>query len=172
MAFINIVPREGTANEAGYADAYLKALGNVDGAVYAPDVVADNFQRVFSHLNSPRLAEVVADVYATEFHFNDTLKTLHRRADLIRYLEETGERLEAFDTEILSAFRDGEDIYLRWRMDMTFKAVAKTIHSRTVGMSHLRVNDDGKIILHQDFWDGAAGIYRHLPIIGRLLPGE
>jgi hypothetical protein len=36
-------------------------------------------------------------------------------------------------------------------------------------MSHLRFNNEGKIILHQDYWDSMQGFYQHIPIIGGVL---
>lgn len=36
-------------------------------------------------------------------------------------------------------------------------------------MTHLRFDAAGRIIVHQDFWDSAEGLYRHFPLIGWLL---
>jgi hypothetical protein len=33
-------------------------------------------------------------------------------------------------------------------------------------MTQLRFDREGRIILHQDFWDPGAGIYQHLPVLG------
>ena len=158
-------------NNKNYPELYLDALKNTEGAVYNPDAIAENFQSVFANLASDDLQSRVEATYAADLYFNDTLKTMRTRSDLVAYLRDTGEKLDQLDVEILSAFRDDSDIYLRWRMDMSFRAVGKRIATRTVGMSHLRVNDDGKVIMHQDFWDGAEGIYRELPLIGAMLPG-
>ena len=49
---------------------------------------------------------------------------------------------------------------------MDFSAKGRDIHSVSIGMTQLRFNDEGKIILHQDYWDGAEGFYQHLPYIG------
>ena len=35
-----------------------------------------------------------------------------------------------------------------------------------MGISHLRFDTEGKIILHKDFWDAAGGLYEDLPVLG------
>ena len=39
----------------------------------------------------------------------------------------------------------------------------------SVGMTHLRFDEDKKIVTYQDYWDGIEGFYRTLPIIGGIL---
>jgi hypothetical protein len=36
-------------------------------------------------------------------------------------------------------------------------------------MTHLRFDESGRVVLHQDFWDSAAGLYRNLPVVGYVL---
>jgi hypothetical protein len=33
----------------------------------------------------------------------------------------------------------------------------------------LRFDRAGRVVLHQDFWDPAAGFYEHLPVLGPVL---
>jgi steroid delta-isomerase len=39
------------------------------------------------------------------------------------------------------------------------------------GVSWLYFNDDFLVIRHHDYWDPAAGIYEHLPLIGPVMRG-
>ena len=41
--------------------------------------------------------------------------------------------------------------------------------ARSVGISHLRFDGDGKIVLHRDYWDAAGGLYEYLPVVGGLI---
>jgi hypothetical protein len=36
-------------------------------------------------------------------------------------------------------------------------------------MTMLRFDGEGRVVLHQDFWDPAAGFYEHLPVLGGVL---
>ena len=37
------------------------------------------------------------------------------------------------------------------------------------GVSHLRFDAGGKVVVHRDYWDPAEELYAHLPLIGSLM---
>lgn len=39
------------------------------------------------------------------------------------------------------------------------------------GATHLRLNAEGKVIWHRDYWDAAEELYAKLPLIGGLIRG-
>ena len=51
-------------------------------------------------------------------------------------------------------------------MEIRFKRFRKGELTRSIGMSHLRVGADGRILLHQDYWDSASGLFEHVPVLG------
>ena len=113
----------------------------------------------------PKAANI-KEVYADSFYFNDTFKTFRTIDELIPYMEETAENVQTTTVEILDVSKSDTDYYLRWKMVMEFTAKGRDIRSVSIGMTQLRFNEAGKIILHQDYWDGAEGFYQHLPYIG------
>ena len=52
---------------------------------------------------------------------------------------------------------------------MSFDVMGNERRSNTVSMTHFRFDEQGKIIVHQDFWDSAGGFYRTLPVVGRII---
>jgi len=40
----------------------------------------------------------------------------------------------------------------------------------TYGMSHFRFDAEGKVILHQDFWDASAGFFEQLTGLETIIP--
>jgi hypothetical protein len=36
-------------------------------------------------------------------------------------------------------------------------------------MTLLRFDKQGRVVLHQDFWDSSAGFYEHLPVLGGVM---
>ncbi|MCB1231702.1 MAG: nuclear transport factor 2 family protein [Verrucomicrobiae bacterium] len=111
-------------------------------------------------------------VYADALFFNDTLKTLHTGAEVEAYLLETAEMLENGSVE----FRDevwSEDgsVYVRWEMVYRGEKLAGGEPIRTIGMSQLRFDEEGRVVLHQDFWDSTRGLFENLPVIGGPLKG-
>ena len=71
--------------------------------------------------------------------------------------------------EVLSVQEKGNDVFVRWTMHTEFTVMGQSCTIQSIGMSHLRFNSEGKIILHQDYWDSMQGFYQHLPIIGSVL---
>jgi len=152
----------------GYADEYQAALkrqqGSDDEAVIERGV--ENFRATLGDFSVPDLRERVESLYAGDVYFNDTFKTLNGREAVVEHLVATGEQVASSNVEVQSVIADGQDVYLRWLMDFRFTAGGKTIDSRSIGMSHLRFNDDGEVILQQDFWDSTEGFFAHVPYIG------
>jgi hypothetical protein len=36
-------------------------------------------------------------------------------------------------------------------------------------MTHLKFNREGRIVLHQDYWDSTAGFFEYVPILGPVI---
>lgn len=151
-----------------YADDYLQALEQWPGTTDSPliDAGVERFANTLGYFTQDDLRAKVEQLYADELYFNDTFKTFNRLDDLAPYLEETGEMVQVSSVTILGHTADGEDVLIRWLMDLEFSAGGKDIKSRSLGMTHLRFNNNGKVILHQDFWDSTDGFFSHLPIVG------
>ena len=54
-------------------------------------------------------------------------------------------------------------------MQAEFTPVRQTKVSDTIGITHLRFNKAGRVVLHQDFWDTGLGFYQHIPVLGRVV---
>ena len=160
------------ASPMPYAMEYRAALERSPGAPQDAASVAARFLDTFSAMHDPALQDKVQALYAPQFYFNDTLATIRNRPALVRYLSATSDRVQVMDVEMLDAHAVGNDIYLRWFMHLEFKAGWRQASTDTVGITHLRLDANGQIIMHQDFWDNAEGIFRQVPIIGRAVAME
>jgi hypothetical protein len=40
---------------------------------------------------------------------------------------------------------------------------------RSMGMSHMRLNTEGKVVFHQDYWDPTDVIYTRIPVANWLI---
>lgn len=152
-----------------YTQHYQKALEHTDLAVPASQQSVDNFIAVFTNLTAQDLPEKIEMAYAEELYFSDTLNIINRRSALIDYLTETGERVDDIKVLILSVSYDNVDVYVRWKMETKFSVWGKDIDAHSVGISQLRFDQQGKVILHQDFWDSSEGLLSHLPFIGGVV---
>lgn len=126
------------------------------------------FAELFSDLTEENLQGGVDEVYAENLYFNDTFHTVYRRSELKRYLIELA---GSADTRIrlLDVSGQGNDLLVRWVMHIHTTVGWKTLDVESFGITHLRFDQSGKIVLHQDYWDGAEGFYAHLPVLGTML---
>lgn len=111
----------------------------------------------------------VRAVYAEGVYFNDTLKEIEGVEALEAYLIESMEATESVTVEVKDVAVSGGNYYVVWEMEIRFKNLNGGRPSRTVGMSHIRFDGDGKVVLHRDYWDAAAGLFEHIPVLGRLI---
>lgn len=152
-----------------FADDYQRALKLHPGSDSAIDSGLDEFAAVYGNLTHPDTGQRIANLYADPLYFNDSLHTFETRQPLRDYMEATARMLDDSSVEIHQTLRDGNDVFVRWTMTFESSAVGRVIRSRSIGMTHLRFDADGRIVLHQDFWDSASGLYRNLPIVGYAL---
>lgn len=154
---------------SNYVAAYEEAKLRLPGSAPAGPEIADRFKALYADLKGPDLASRVDQVYADTLFFGDTLHVFTERQALRDYLLTTTDRVEKIEVEIKHVLLDGNDVWLNWRMKTRAKALGKTMRADTVGMSHLRFDSHGKVVLHQDYWDSTEGVMVHIPIIGGLV---
>ena len=151
------------------AEAYLAFLKARPGAdLNGPDEKAaiDRVKTYLSNLRDPKTLESTAQVYSEDAFFNDTIKTEIGARKIEEYFKATAENTDAIEVEIQDVARSNNDYYLRWVMDVKFKKFDRGKTFRSIGMTHIRFGPDGKVILHQDYWDSASGLFERIPILG------
>lgn len=129
----------------------------------------EGIREFFSDVRVESVRRLARRVYAEDAYFNDTLKTLHGATAIEQYFLHTAENAESVTVEFVDISRSGTDYYFRWRMSMRVKGLGGGEPLHSFGMTHFRFNRAGQVVLHQDFWDAAGGLYEHLPLIGTLL---
>lgn len=128
-----------------------------------------HFIHFFGELSEQGVRERIHDTFASNVHFNDTLKDVHGIDDLEPYLIESAQAVELCTVELQDVASSGGDYYLRWTMDIRFKRFKKGETTRSIGMSRLRFDESGKIVFHQDYWDAASGLFEHVPLLGGVI---
>ena len=135
------------------AAAEREALGRFDS--FFADVTEDSIR---SHMDR---------FYAPDVFFNDTLKSLRGREAVKEYFLRMPQHTEFVRGKTLDHARSGANYYVRWILDVRYKGAKETV--RTMGVTLLRFDESGRVVLHQDFWDSSAGFYEHLPVLGGLM---
>jgi hypothetical protein len=155
-------------------DAYAQAQKTKLGADFPVGSAAEKaavarFQNFFGHLTEENARSLTRETYAEDVFFFDTLKEINGLEALEEYFVETARNTDSVRAEVVDWARSGQDFYVRWTMDIQLKKFRRGETLRSVGMTHLRFNQEGKIILHHDFWDSTRGFYQHVPVLGGVL---
>jgi len=91
------------------------------------------------------------------------------RDDVVVHFQGLVDAETQVQVQMLKTLVSGPDVYLVWSMQSQFTPVRKTVISDSIGITHLRFNSQGQVIMHQDFWDTGQGFYQHLPVLGRVI---
>lgn len=154
LKILSDLEAEGPTLESG-SEAEARAIERVKG--------------LLSDFKGPGFRDQVREVYAEDAFFNDTLKTVHGADAIEEYLGETSDGIDKGTVQFLDVVSDNGNYYFRWLMTIQFKKFDRGEDKRSIGMSHIRFDSEGKVILHQDYWDSTGGLFEHVPVVGWML---
>jgi len=168
VAVIGIIISNAPKSNNKAAETYFDQLSRTDNTMSFDDPLI-NFKKLFADFKLGANEQTIRNTYANKLYFNDSFRIITSIEDLIPYMKESANMTKSTTVEILDVASSGTDYYVRWVMEMKLDVKNKDIHSRSIGMSQLRLDKQGKIIFHQDFWDSTEGFYQHLPYIGYVI---
>jgi len=116
------------------------------------------FQDFLSHLDERTAREETGKVYAPDAYLNDTLKTIHGAPAIRDYFIRTAKGLDSMTVTFDDVAVSGRNYYFRWTMDTRMKNLARGKTVRTIGVTLVRFDREGRVILHQDFWIRPGGL--------------
>lgn len=154
------------ADTAAIVAAYKTSLDSKTSSPADPQPVIDFLSSIG---DKEYIKANTAKIYANDAYLNDTLVTHHGATEIEAYFLKTADNMTDYSLTIDDRSQSGNDHYLRWTMKFTVSSLGggKPIHS--IGMTHLRFNEQGKVTLHQDFWDSGTTIYGQAPILGGII---
>ena len=129
----------------------------------------ERFQSALGDYTAPDFPSQVRRIYAEDVFFNDTLKTLRSAEEVAQPFAATAEAVEEGRVEWQDLVSRDGDYYFRWLMTIRFKRLADGRETLSAGMTHVRFDAAGRVVLHQDFWDSAGGLFEHVPVLGWML---
>lgn len=118
----------------------------------------------FEALTPATLADL-ARHYHPEVRFKDPFNDVTGHAAVARIFGHMFEALQAPRFTVRSRMAAGDEAFLTWDFDFGLRGRALCIR----GATHLRFADDGRVLLHRDYWDPAEEIYTKLPVLGPLV---
>jgi hypothetical protein len=157
------------ANLQSYPAAYRVALNDFPGSADVPTETISTFTEFLSELGSKKTGVRAGQLYASELHFSDALMMTRDHDRVVEHFQGLVDAGTAVQVEILQTLISEADVYLIWSMQAEFTPVRQSVVSDTIGVTHLRFNEAGRVVLHQDFWDTGLGFYQHIPVLGRVV---
>lgn len=157
----------GCASPPPAAPPFLAAEKAIPGKILSPgdsEEALNRFKRYFSDVTRDTVLNETGRLYARDAFFNDTLKTIRGSQAIQAYFLKLAGASAFTRVQVRDVARSGKNYFVLWEMEVRLKGSKTTIH--TIGMSLLRFDSSGRIVLHQDFWDSSAGLFEHFPAVG------
>ncbi len=160
-------------------EEYRRALAATDDiALIEPDSALEaealqRFEDFYAVYSEEVIREGIRDLYADDAWFGDPFHQVQGIDAMERYFVAMAEPAKECTFMVDDIQRSGPDYYARWTMQLVSEAAPKE-RIEALGFSHVRFNEEGKIIFQQDYWDTSA-MFDRLPVVGfwtRLVKGR
>tara|TARA_R100000027_G_scaffold958_1_gene1102 strand:+ start:12846 stop:13367 length:522 start_codon:yes stop_codon:yes gene_type:complete len=129
----------------------------------------DGVRQFFSEYTRSSIDANIDSVYAENLYFRDAFRQFDNRDAVQAYLVNGLEPLDQAEFQINRIISQNGEYYIDWLMRLDFKKTPKGTWEESIGMTHLRFNDAGKVIFHQDYWDPTDIVYRRIPVAKQLI---
>lgn len=126
-----------------------------------------NLHHHYEHVELNTIDSLMA-CYAENATFRDPFQEVHTRQEIRAIFIKMYDQLAEPKFIIKSSLSENNSAFFMWEFHFCFKRWNKSPKSFT-GVSFLKFDEQFLVCNHQDFWDPAAGIYEHLPVIGALI---
>ncbi|MCU0486530.1 MAG: nuclear transport factor 2 family protein [Anaerolineales bacterium] len=100
--------------------------------------------------------------YHEDIIFEDTIQRVEGITEFKAMCSRLAERCEQLNMEIQSLVMDGKDVFLQWKMVMSFKKYPST---PLYGCTKLTLGEDNRIIMQRDYFDIWGTILNGIPIL-------
>lgn len=125
------------------------------------------FETFNGDLSPANVSNNLAVVYAPDVYFRDPFKEFHGVTGLEPYILRDAASVQEYTMDWQDVAESDGDYYFRWAMTVKLKRDSKSKPPvQACGISHVRFGADGKVVYEQDYFDAAAFLYEHLPILG------
>ena len=124
----------------------------------------ERFTSFYEEYNMNVISSSVDDLYAENAFFADPYHNVQGITAIEHYFLAMAEPTQSCKFNIEKIQRSENDFYCRWTMYLISKA-APNEKIIAQGLTHMRININGKIIFHQDYWDTSILLDR-LPVVG------
>jgi hypothetical protein len=120
-------------------------------------------------MSADSVREQTATVYAPQAYLNDTLVGLDGAARIQAYFSHTMQATRVLNVRFLDRAPSGIDCFVRWEMTVEHDALAGGERVLSYGVTQFRFDQEGRVLLHKDFWDSGTGLFEQMPLLGGII---
>jgi hypothetical protein len=102
--------------------------------------------------------------YDEKIYFRDTIQEIYGKQKFIEMTERLVKRSQDLKMKIINILMQGRIIFFEWEMTLSFMNLP---NSKMYGVSHLTLNEGGKIIKQRDYYDLWGDIIDNIPGISK-----
>ncbi|KNC67824.1 nuclear transport factor 2 family protein [Pseudoalteromonas ardens] len=124
----------------------------------------DNFVRIYNKLDRDTL-HLLAEIYHPDIQFSDPLHGINGLTNLSTYFSDMYSNVISCQFDIHHSLSQGDQAALYWTMRYRHNRLGKGQEICVEGHSYLKVQD-GKVIMHRDYFDAGSLLYEHIPLMG------
>ena len=126
-------------------------------------------EHLFQNYTPEELEKRVPEVYAQTVWFRDGFREINGLDALRTYLDHSASTLRDSRFDFAPAMISGNEAVLRWTMHLNLNRDPEDRWSRTIGLSHIRFDAEGKVLFQQDYWDPTDMLYYRIPVAKTLI---
>lgn len=104
--------------------------------------------------------------YAQHVIFIDPIHRIQGLQQMKAYFSTMTSNLKSCHFEFIEETVADKHVWLKWRMKLRHSKLKNGHKITLVGVSHLQLDDSGKVCAHEDFYDMGAMLYEHIPLLG------
>ncbi len=114
---------------------------------------------------TPVTLDTIHRIYAPDTRFRDPFNDIAGCEAVRSIYQHMFDTLDKPVFVVDSLVADGDQAFMVWRFRFGWRGQPQQIE----GCTHFRVNAQGLITLHRDYWDAAQELYEKIPLLGLLL---
>lgn len=122
----------------------------------------------YEHLTPERLPELHR-LYADQAHFRDPFNDVVGVQGIEAVFRHMYTQVDDPRFCITDTVVQEQAAMLAWTFHFRFKGWRPQVEQVVHGMTHLRLDTDGRVDLHRDYWDAAQELYEKFPLLGPVL---
>lgn len=117
---------------------------------------------------SPQTLANIGEVYANDAFFKDPFNEVRGLEAIGHIYTHMFEQVDNPRFVVTLSVLEGEHAFLTW--DFLFRMRRFSTEEQCVrGATHIRLDANGRIAMHRDYWDVAEELYEKLPVLGGLM---